>query len=242
MNGKIMKGFAASLAGLLLIACAGCGGGGGGSSSAAPSQSATATQKAVTINAQGDSTMWGYVAPHTQATPTAPGKLESLLQARFGARVTVNNNGRPGSRIDERISGGNTYYTEPLVLYLTKDTSQIVIGNWAINDAAFATLDDYKKHLNEFITDVQQAGKIAVLEEPNPICAESTAQPDNFVIAMREVSAARGVLLIEQYDYIKSLPNWKSMMTDCLHPGAALYAIKGQREYDALAPLVAKMR
>lgn len=59
-----------------------------------------------------------------------------------------------------------------------------------------------------------------------------------YVTVLRNVAQANQVTLIAQYDYIASLPNWQAMLTDCLHPNDALYAIKAQREAAVLGPMV----
>jgi lysophospholipase L1-like esterase len=56
------------------------------------------------------------------------------------------------------------------------------------------------------------------------------------------VATQMNVPLVTQFDYIQSLPNWQSMLTDGVHPGDQLYAIKAQREYDVIAPLVKSLQ
>ncbi|KLU27800.1 hypothetical protein EOS_02475 [Caballeronia mineralivorans PML1(12)] len=86
------------------------------------------------------------------------------------------------------------------------------------------------------------AGKIPVLEEPNPMCAPAVVNMPAYKGPMAKLAAQRGVLLIKQYDYILSLPNWQSMLFDCIHPTAAMYAIKAQREADQISALVKSLK
>jgi hypothetical protein len=59
------------------------------------------------------------------------------------------------------------------------------------------------------------------------------------VTVIDDVAQQRGVALIRQYAYIQTLPNWKAMLADGIHPTDALYAIKGQREAAVLGSIVA---
>lgn len=47
---------------------------------------------------------------------------------------------------------------------------------------------------------------------------------------------------MKQYAYIKALPNWQGLLTDCVHPRDELYAVKASREADILAAVLATMR
>ncbi|WP_176077509.1 SGNH/GDSL hydrolase family protein [Burkholderia dolosa] len=239
------RGFIASALGVLLVACSACGGGGGdGSSAAAPAGPTTTTQnKAVTIDAEGDSLIWGYAGTaadgsYIQSQNAPPAILQALLQSSTGAQVTVQNNAVVGARISQSIAGSFPY-TEPFQNRISRNSAaQIVLADYAINDSYKGSLTQYMSDLTWWIDAVRAAGKIPVLEEPNPVC--STTYPDvgQFRSAMVSVAQSKNVPVIQQWDYILSLPNWQSMLRDCVHPTDELYKIKAQREADALAPLV----
>lgn len=89
-----------------------------------------------------------------------------------------------------------------------------------------------------WIAVVRQTGRTPILEEPNPVCNPIYTNLPAFVNIMRQIAQQQGVTLIQQYDYIASLPNWQSMLVDCIHPNDALYKIKGDREAAVLAPIV----
>lgn len=240
MNGKIMKGIAAAFAGMLVMACSGCGGGGSGGS-AAPV--VAAASKPVMIDAEGDSTIYGYevVNGAVVRTPNPPPVIEQAdLQATLGAGITIQNNGVVGAKAIDSLSGGNAYYALPLSQRLAVNPAQIVMSNYAINDHT-RTPDQYAQDITDWITTVRAAGKTPVLEEPNPICVSVAPQLDTLVDVLRIVAKQQNVVLIAQYDYIKTL-DWQPMLADCVHPNDALYKIKADRAAAVLAPLVKSLQ
>lgn len=220
-----------------------CGGGGGGGSGDA-AQTAKPAPKPVTIDAEGDSTMLGAEvgAPNGVTPNSAPAVLQNLLQAKYGSGVTVENRGVHSAAAFHSLQGIAPYYSTPFANRIGQDAAQIVIENYAINDSRLRTTDQYGADLTAWINAVKAAGKTPVLEEPHPVCDPNTQNLDGYVAMIRVVAQQTGVTLIPQYDYIKSLPNWQSMLGDCLHPNDALYAIKAQREADVLGPIVAALR
>ena len=66
-------------------------------------RAAATADRPVIIDAQGDSTMFGYQTSDGfnkswQTPDNPPALLQAALQARFGPRVIVQNNGVPGAR------------------------------------------------------------------------------------------------------------------------------------------------
>ncbi|MCA8195498.1 SGNH/GDSL hydrolase family protein [Burkholderia vietnamiensis] len=211
-----------------IVAISGCGGG-DGSSPAAP--------KSISIDVEGDSTIYGLQATGRSANPP-PAVLQTELQNSFGPTVTTINSGISSATVHESLYGIAPHYSQPLSTRLASMSSQIVIMNYGLNDSANSTLSDYIADLNTWIDVVNASGKIPVLEEPNPSCNPAMAELPKFVVAMDQVAQQRGVQIIQQYAYIQSLPNWQSMLPDCLHPDDALYKIKADREYAVIAPIV----
>lgn len=235
-----MKRFLVAAAVLALAAC-----GGGGAAPAAPAPSEVPVQRAatpITVDAYGDSTMYGStlgMPPPTSQNPVnEPVVAQGLLNGALGGGVTVVNNGVPGSFLMAVLNGGNAYYAESLPVRLSKSPARVVIGNYAINDSNVETPDTYRLLLNYFVDTIQQAGKIPVLEEPNPVCDYAHPNLDAFVVIMREVAAARSVRLVAQYDAIRALPNWQANLPDCVHPNADLYRFKAQREATQIVDIV----
>jgi lysophospholipase L1-like esterase len=232
--------FASAAAVLALVA--GCGGG------AAPSQPASATQAAassasptgavITIDAEGDSTMYGLETvggQFVQSTYPVPVLVQARLRTLFGTNVTVNPNGSPGANLDMEMNGTGNYGT-PLSARLAVSRARIVIANFGINDA-YLPVDAYRANLVRFVDVVRASGKLPVLEEPNPVCVGHETL-DALVGIMNDVARDKNVPLVTQYDAIKALPGWQSMLTDCVHPNDALYAFKAAREADVLAQVI----
>ena len=232
-----------------LLIVAGCGGGGGGGEGGpAKNQQTTAptppvNPPLVVIDAEGDSLIWGVETINgvqVQTPNSAPVVLQADLQNQLGSGISirVDNRAMPGSTTEDSLYGVMPYYAQPLATRIAGLPGQIVLADYAVNDSRMRTTDEYNADLTQWVAAVRAAGKIPVLEEPNPVCDPSVPNLDSYVSIMRTVAQTRNVPLIQQYDYIKSLTNWQSMLTDCVHPNDALYAIKAQREAWALAPIV----
>lgn len=238
------RGLIASALGVLLVACSACGGGGGdGANTAAPAASTTTTQtKAVTIDAEGDSLIWGYAGTasdgsYIQSPNAPPVILQASLQSSMGTQVTVQNNAIHGARLSQSIAG-SAPYSVPFATRISKSAAQIVIADFGANESNDASVSQYESDLHWWISTIRQVGKIPVLEEPNPMCPASAPNLGAFRDAMVRVANQENVILIQQWDYILSMPNWQKMLRDCVHPTDELYKIKAQREATTLAPIV----
>ncbi|MBU9316521.1 SGNH/GDSL hydrolase family protein [Burkholderia multivorans] len=232
----------AMAAGILLVCTlAACGGGGGGEPPTAQQQAAPPKPRPVLIDAQGDSTTLGAERVGTayrQAPDNEPATVQAILQSKLGPTVTVENHGVSGSLISQRLNG-TAPYTAPYV----PGPAQIVVANWALNEAFnpnIETPDQFRQYLVQFVNDVRAAGKIVVLEEPNPSTQTMSLGP--YVAAIDSVAIQLNVPVIKQYDYILSLPNWQSMLSDGTHPTNELYKIKAQRQADVLEPIVRSLQ
>lgn len=238
----------------LLAACGGSSGSSSSTDQTANTQSAPvsarAPAKTVVIDAQGDSTMYGFQTSDNfqkswQTANNPPALLQAQLQAQFGTVVTVINNGVPGATLGERMDGlaGVTSYAQQIAA----QTAQVVIVNFAINDANpgnayHETPDQFRNYLIQFIATSQAAGRIVVLEEPNPVTDPTiNAAIANMVQVTDQVALQMNLPLVKQYDYILSLPNWQTLLIDGVHPTDALYEVKEQREADVVLPIVQKL-
>jgi lysophospholipase L1-like esterase len=195
----------------------------------------------VSIDMEGDSTVYGDEwtgAQYIQTPNNVPVELQADLQSTLGPTVTVENNGHPGASVLNDVDGWGANYTTPLATRLATDPSKIVTGTFGINDATNFTVDEYGEGLIEFINIVRQAGKIPVLIEPNPTCGTAAPKLAQYVSTMDSVAAGQNVLLVKQWAYIQTLPDWQSFLLDCTHPNDGLYALEASRDAAALAPLV----
>ncbi len=187
------------------------------------------------------------------ANPSDPQLLQADLQAALGNgfQIVATNNGVSGATLCMRMNGTGLYTTK-LADDLKADGAQIVLENFGMNDANPAvsgseTPTEFQQCLEAFVDTVRAAGKIPVIEEPNPVSSVVTAawlqsfnntQLPNYIAVIDSVTQEKGVALVQQFAYIQSLPNWESLSSDGVHPSQALYAIKAQREADIIAPII----
>ncbi|SEI42846.1 GDSL-like Lipase/Acylhydrolase family protein [Paraburkholderia diazotrophica] len=174
-------------------------------------------------------------------TPNEPQALQSLLQKQFrDSGITVQNaatGGRASSLMNELdgMDGGGP----PLPQRLAETSASIIIEEHSVNDAyAGETVSDYTGYLEQWVQAIQASGKIAVLEEPSPLCDSDHPQLPQYVAAMDAIAAKYNVPIIKQYDYIKSITGWQSHMTQCLYPDAYLDDLKAKQEQALVAALV----
>jgi hypothetical protein len=248
---------AALVASVISCALAACGGGGGGSESPtqAAAQSAPATSPVapppvakpdpvfVRIDIYGDDAMMGITSSNygmpTIAQQTEPAATQTLLQAQFVDSVTITNHAEGGTasslvNMMNGVDGGGAPFAERI----KSSPAQIVLTNHAINDDLVQSLGPYTDALIAWVLAVRKAGKIPVLEEPNPVCDGNHPYLENYVTTMDNVAASYNVPIVKQYDYIQSLPNWQTHLSGCLFPDEWLLNVKAQRQAAILAPLV----
>lgn len=254
---RAMSMFVAAIAATFLAACGGGGDGSNGSGSTASSSSGSQStptpaptpvqpKKTVTVDMEGDSTIFGLEYANgaiSQTSKNPPALVQAILIDKFGsvAQTVVQNNGVSGTHISQRING-ILPYRERLSDSLVSSAAQIVLGNWAINDRLESSNEspaEFQNYVMQFVMQVRAAGKIPVLEEPNPVVGAVDLTP--YVTAIDNVAQQMNVPLVTQYNYILSLPNWKSMLTDGIHPNDDLYALKAYREATVIVPIVAQI-
>lgn len=229
----------------MMTALAGCGGGDGGTGvQPSPQVAKPPAKTTVLIEAYGDSTMRGTQPDGSVVPNPAPAVMQAALQQNYDDRytITVSNQGVPGTISLQLLNGSDGQHL-PWAQTLANSAANIMLWNFGINDSNYRigeTHAEYRNAMTTFVRTAKAAGKIPVLEEPNPICrsTQDSANLDDFVAIMRDIAATEGATLITQYDAIKAMPNWQAMLVDCVHPNQALYTIKGQREANVVGPLL----
>lgn len=239
---KTKRAIFAILLGISTECVCGCGGGGGGGSPAVVAQAAPAAPKPIpALDFEGDSLFHGTQVINGVPSET-PNNPPALVQKMFGAAVAITNSSAGGATVLQALNGIAPRYATTLAQRLQTLKPKYVVSDFAINDSLGESEADYLNGLAVWIATVRAAGATPILEEPNPTCDGKVPNLDQYVNDLRQVAAQQGVTLIAQYDYIKSLPNWQALLTDCIHPTDALYQIKAQREYDVIAPIVAALQ
>ncbi|WP_196486278.1 SGNH/GDSL hydrolase family protein [Burkholderia territorii] len=244
-----MKGALISLLGAFIVSCSGCGGGGDGS--AAPVQAAQSAPRTVLIESYGDSTTqgWQVVNGTGQVTRNSePAVLQQLLQERFGATVSVSNNGVGSTEASQLLNGTDGVHPT-WSNQMAASKAQIVTLNFGLNEPYYTTVkkdgiaaespDDFAATMTQLVQTARQYGKQVVIFEPNPTC-EAVRQPlmPPYIAALRQVAAAQQVPIVSEFDVIQATPNWQSMLTDCLHPSDSLYATKASLEFPVIQAIV----
>ncbi|RQQ64348.1 SGNH/GDSL hydrolase family protein [Burkholderia stagnalis] len=246
-----MKGAFVSLLGALVVSCSGCGGGGGSDSGTTPTAAQASAPRTVLIESYGDSTTqgWQVVNGTGQVTPNAaPVVLQKLLQDRFGTTVTVSNNGVGSTEASQLLNGTDgahpTWQNQ-----MAASKAQIITLNFGLNDAYYTVAkkdgiaaespSDFASVMTQLVQIARDSGKQVIIFEPNPTC-ESIRQPlmPSYVDALRQVATAQQVMITNEFDAIASMPDWQSMLTDCLHPSDVLYQKKAEIEFPAVASAV----
>ena len=208
------------LTALLFSAClTACGG--GGSSVAPTAPPAAGEVEAYTISAYGDSTQEAQGQPHAASRP--------------GAKIY--NRGVSGTNTAQLLAGtdGRNYAWAEM---MRRETVRIVIINHGINDRGYP-LETYRANLRELVEVAQKAGKIVMLEEPNPVGETQTPLMTaiNFDVpafearraAMRDLATHMGVYFCAQ----PRVP-----LEDGIHPTVDGYAVKRDTLRKCIADLV----
>lgn len=208
------------------------------------------------IRFMGDSTTYGSTTfPGTgyiQAPDNPPAEALRLLKKQFGeSAVQVYNDAIPGSSIVDWWAGAPTSATNPgmpsftnrmnMADYLYMDIGVFEIG---INDAAptppkqQTTVNDFEWYLCRIYEQFVAHGKTLVLSTPSPITHPNYPALDALQAKVKSFAAARGILLIDHYAMINSIPNWRDLLVDPAHLRNVLYALKGAHAAARLHTLI----
>jgi hypothetical protein len=210
-----------------------------------PVASAPESTPVVNIDVYGDDQITGLAIDQygfmSMVTPNEPAALQALLRQQFndtGITVSSHATGGMSSSLYNELRGmdGNG---DPFANRIKLSAAHIVIESHTLNDALGGeTLADYRQYLADWVVAVRAAGKLPVLEESGPVCDSDHPQLAAYVQAMDDAATAYNVPIVKQYEYISSMPGWKSHMTSCMVPDAYLDSIKAQREADVVGQIV----
>jgi hypothetical protein len=184
--------------------------------------------------------MFGALPPFYAFNPQSePADTQTILQAQFGSTVMVDNKAEGGTastllNMMNGVDGGGP----PFAQRVLSSKAQIVLDAHAVNDDLAQSLGPYADALIAFVQAVRAAGKVAVLEEPSPVCDNSRPYLANYVSVMDNIAAQYNVPIVKQYDYLQAIPNLCSHYTAGIYPDNAIYQMKAQRQAAVLVPLV----
>lgn len=203
------------------------------------------------IEAYGDSTTLGitcsegHCGPQTQNAVTF---LQEQLQARHAQQVQVTNYGVGGTMATQLRDGTGSRRAGPSAGLpwqerLAASNAQIVLINYGINEVMHdQTPAQFYAAETTLVRTARALGKEPVLQTSNPM-------PDNrlnarlaaMVAMTRRVAAEQQVPLVDQFAYVSSLPDWKTLMSDGAHPKPGLYRLKAQQDFKVVDPLVRRL-
>jgi lysophospholipase L1-like esterase len=209
------------------------------------------TQRQVQIDAYGDSTTLGITCNDGHCGPqpqNAVSYLQEELNAHHGDRVRVTNFGVGGTMAVQLRDGTGNRRAGPTAGLpwrerLAASPAQIVLINYGINEVMQnQTPEQFYAAETELVKTARALGKQAVLQTSNPM-------PDNrlnarlaaMVTMTRRVAAEQQVPLVDQFAYVSSLPDWKTLMSDGAHPKPGLYRLKAEQDYQVVDPLVRRL-
>jgi hypothetical protein len=198
--------------------------------------------KTILIDVYGDDAMMGLTSMNygmpTITQHTEPNVSQAILRASFPS-VTISNHASGGTASSlVNMMAGMDGGGPPFAQRIAGSTAVIVLDNHAINDDLAQSLGPYTDALIQWILDVRKAGKMPVIEEPNPVCDGNHPYLENYVATMQNIAASYNVPIVHQYYEIRSMPDWQAHMWNCLLPDDYLIRIKASRQADALAPLL----
>lgn len=195
----------------------------------APTTTTSTVTTTVRVDYFGDSTVWGGIGGTSyQVAQTPP----MVLDANLPANYAVKNEGVGGASIVELLEGRDGVHPT-WATAVTQTTAKYIIMNYGINDSyeRDTTTTSYKANYAKAIDIARAAGKIIILETPNP--THDGALTASFADAMKQVAAEKGVPVIDQYYYLKQYMTANNLgiyqvTNDGVHPTQATYTLKGQ--------------
>lgn len=210
-----------------------------------------AAHSPVLIEAYGDSTTLGITCSDGHCGPQAHNAvtyLQDELRARYGDRVQVTNYGVGGTTATQLRDGTGGRRTGPTTGLpwqerLAVSPAQIVLINYGINEVMRnQTPEQFYTAETTLVKTARALGKQPVLQTANPM-------PDNrlnarlaaMVAMTRRVAVEQQVPLVDQFAYVSSLPDWKTLMSDGAHPKPELYRLKAQQDFQVVEPLVQRL-
>ncbi|HEF4757513.1 GDSL family lipase [Burkholderia multivorans] len=182
-----------------------------------------------------------------------PDIVQSMLQARFGPTVVVDNQGVGGTEAAQLLNGTDGIHAA-FARVMAASPAKIVVLNFALNDSYYSekpkagvpseSVSDYWSNMAQLCLLARQYGKICVLEEPNPVDGVeiSNAPIYGYVYVLRQIASQLDAPLVPQFDQFRTLPNWRSWLSeDQTHPTDAGYAYKAANTEAVLRPIVAHL-
>ncbi|MGN6085776.1 SGNH/GDSL hydrolase family protein [Trinickia sp.] len=243
----------AAFALFIALGLSACGGGGGGSPASSPAAPASdpvpanaqptlPTPKTILIEQYGDSTVYGQTndarGNPVQSPQAAPVVLQGLLRTKYGASVTILNQGVPGTSAEQLLNGDGVH--PKWQDQMAQSKANIVTIRFGINDSANGPgfVPMFSMYEDQLVSIAKAAGKTVVLENSSPVMPAPYAALPQYAQATLTVAKTWGIPSVDLYGYLIALSNWDSMLSDGIHPTAVGYSIIAQQELTIIGPIV----
>ena len=203
-------------------------------------------QPQVLIEAYGDSTTLGISCSDGRCGPRAENAvtyLQDALRAKYGARVSVVNDGVGGTMATQLRDGTGPGRNGPWKDRLAASNAQIVTINYGINEVMHnQTPEQFYQAETDLVKTAQALGKLPVLQTSNPMPdGRLNARLAAMAAMTRRVAAEQQVPLVDHYAQISAMADWKTHMSDGAHPKPELYRVKAQQDFQVIDPLVRRV-
>jgi lysophospholipase L1-like esterase len=203
-------------------------------------------QPQVLIEAYGDSTTLGISCSDGRCGPRADNAvtyLQDELRAKYGARVSVVNDGVGGTMATQLRDGTGPGRNGPWKDRLAASNAQIVTINYGINEVMHnQTPEQFYQAETDLVKTAQALGKLPVLQTSNPMPdGRLNARLAEMAAMTRRIAAEQQVPLVDHYAEISAMADWKTHMSDGAHPKPELYRVKAQQDFQVIDPLVRRL-
>ncbi|MDR6385261.1 SGNH/GDSL hydrolase family protein [Paraburkholderia caribensis] len=203
-------------------------------------------QPQVLIEAYGDSTTLGISCSDGRCGPRAENAvtyLQDALRAKYGARVSVVNDGVGGTMATQLRDGTGPGRNGPWKDRLAASNAQIVTINYGINEVMHnQTPEQFYQAETDLVKTAQALGKLPVLQTANPMPdGRLNARLAAMAVMTRRVAVEQQVPLVDHYAQISAMADWKTHMSDGAHPKPELYRVKAQQDFQVIDPLVRRV-
>ena len=152
------------------------------------------------------------------------------LQTLVPKHVTVVNEGVNGMSAVNLLNGTDGKHL-PWLQQMANSRADLVTINFGMNDVITTPLQDYATYMRQLVDIARQAGKVVVLQQPNPTCATPRLNLVQYVRQLDQIAQEKGVPMVRQFDLLLAMPDWQSLMSDCIHPDKDKYPIKAHNTF-----------
>lgn len=158
-------------------------------------------------------------------------------------KITVYNEGVNSKPVTALVDGTDGVHP-PFITELANkgNVTHVLLGHCSASMGAFA-IATFKTALGQLVDAARNAGKTPVVVTPNP-CNLFSGTSDQWIVAMRDVAAAKNCALIDCYAYLwdyaaaRGISTASLNATDNIHPSASTYVLMGHWIATQLKPLL----